>query len=372
MLTIKEVKTKKDVKNFTYFPLKLYKNCPYYVPPFVNEELNLFNKNKNANLKDSDIVGFLAFKDNKLVGRIAGILQKTDNQITGKKRVRVSRIDFIDDLEVSAALFDALFNWAKSIGMEEVHGPLGFNDLDREGLLIYGFDKLSAFEENYTYEYYPKHFEHYGFVKSVDWNEYSVKIPTVVDEKLNKLSDIVKKKYKLKLVEGKKNKIIDKYLNQIFDLIEECYSPLYGVVPINEELKKQYCSQFKLIVSMDYLSLVTNENDELVGFGLVFPSIAKAIQKTKGKILSFHIFSLLKAIKKNDTVDLALVAVKPTYQTKGVAAVIMSKILTNLVKNGVKQAETLLQLENNSNIHALFKNFELDHHKDRRCYIKQI
>lgn len=372
MVTIKQVKTKKDIKEFTYFPLKLYKNCPYYVPPFVSDELNIFNKSKNANLVDSDIVGFLAYKDNKLVGRIAGILQKTDNMITGKNRVRVSRVDFIDDFEVSSALFNAVENWAKELGMNEVHGPLGFNDLDREGLLIRGFDRLSAFEENYTYEYYPKHFENLGYKKSVDWNEYLVNIPNTVDEKLNRLSDIVSKKYKLNLVTGKKNKVIDKYIDKIFDLIHECYSPLYGVVPINEKLIKQYCSQFKLIVSMDYLSLVTNENDELVGFGLVFPSIAKAMQKTKGKILSPHIFSLLKALKQNDTVDLALIAVKPSYSTKGVVAMVMSKILNNFVKNGVKQAETLLQLEDNNNIHALFKNYDLDHHKDRRCYIKQI
>ncbi len=372
MVEIKQVKTKKQVKEFTYFPLKLYKDCPFYVPPFISDELVLFNKKKNANLIDSDIVGFLAYKDGKLVGRIAGILQKQDNQITGKKRVRISRVDFIDDYEVSKALFDSVENWAKEQGMEEVHGPLGFNDLEREGLLIFGFDELSDFEENYSYEYYPKHFEALGYGKSVDWNEYSITIPSEVNPKVLELADRVCKKYNFRTVEGSIGKAIKKYGNAIFDLIEECYSPLYGVVPLNERLKKQFIGQFKLLLTMDYLSLVVNEKDELIGFGLVFPSLAKAMQKTKGKILSPHIFSLLKALKKNDTVDLALVAVKPAYKTKGVAAVIMARNLKNFIKNNIKFAETNLQLENNNEIHLLFKGFEMRNHKNRRCYIKNI
>lgn len=372
MIEIKQVQTKKDVKLFTYFPLKLYKNNPYYVPPFISDELVVFDKKKNANLLDSEIVGFLAYKDNKVVGRIAGILQKSDNQITKKCRVRISRVDFIDDYEVTEKLFSAVENWAKEMGMNEVHGPLGFNDLEREGLLINGFDELSDFEENYSYDYYPKHFEKLGYTKSVDWNEYSISIPSVVDPKIDRLANIVSTRYKLNTVNGTIGKVLDKYSEQIFDLIEECYSPLYGVVPLNDRLKKQFIGQFKLLVSADYLSLVTNEQNELVGFGLVFPSLAKAMQKTKGKILSIHIFSLLRALKHNDTVDLALIAVKPSYSTKGVAAVVMDKIFKSMVKNGIKYAETNLQLENNNNIHNLFSGYNLRHHKDRRCYIKHV
>lgn len=372
MIEIVEVKTRKQVKDFTMFPLKLYKNCPYYVPPFISDEMILFNKKKNANLIDNEIVGFLAYKDKKVVGRIAGILQNIDNEITGKKRVRISRVDFIDDYDVSMALFTSVEEWAKSKGMDEVHGPLGFNDLEREGLLIRGFDELSDFEENYSYEYYPKHFEKLGYGKSVDWNEYSISIPDHVDPKLERLSEAVCKRYKMHTVEGKKNKIIDHYKDQIFDLIEECYSPLYGVVPLNSRLKDQFISQFKLLVSMDYLTIVADENNNLVGFGLVFPSLAKAMQKTKGRILSPHIFSLLKALRKNDTIDLALIAVKPSWQTKGVAAVIMARNIKNFVKNGIKFAETNLQLEDNNSIHALFAGYEMRHHKDRRCYIKSI
>lgn len=372
MIEIVEVKTKKQVKDFTMFPLKLYKNCKYYVPPFISDELVLFNKKKNANLIDNEIVGYLAYKDKKVVGRIAGILQNVDNEITGKKRVRISRVDFIDDYDVSHALFSSVEDWAKSKGMNEVHGPLGFNDLEREGLLIRGFDELSDFEENYSYEYYPKHFEKLGYGKSVDWNEYLISIPSAVDPKLVRLSEAVQKRYKMHTVEGKKNKVIDKYKSQIFDLIDECYGSLYGVVPLNSRIKEQFISQFKLLLTMDYLTLVVDENDTLVGFGLVFPSLAKAMQKTKGRILSPHIFSLLKALKKNDTIDLALIAVKPSWQTKGVAAVIMARNIKNFVKNGIKYAETNLQLEDNNSIHALFDGYEMRHHKDRRCYIKSL
>ena len=372
MVEIVEVKTKKQIKKFTYFPLKLYKDCPYYVPPFISDELIIFDKKKNANLTECEIVGFLAYKEGEIVGRIAGILHKTDNQITGKKRVRISRVDFIDDYEVSAALFKAVEDWARSIGMNELHGPLGFNDLEREGLLIRGFDEMSDFEENYSYDYYPAHFEKAGFGKSVDWNEYLITIPDQVDPKIERLSNAVMKRYNFRTIECGLNKAIKLYKDQIFDLIEECYSPLYGVVPLNERLKKQFIGQFKLLLTMDYLTLVVNEEDQLVGFGLVFPSLAKAMQKTKGKILSPHIFSLLKALKKNDTIDLALIAVKPAYQTKGVAAIILARNIKNFVKNGIKWAETNLQLENNNSIHALFSGFEMRHHKDRRCYIKSI
>lgn len=373
MIEIVEVKTKKHVRDFTMFPLKLYKNCPYYVPPFISDEMILFNRKKNANLIDNEIVGYLAYKNKKVVGRIAGILQNKDNEITGKHRVRISRVDFIDDYDVSNALFSSVEEWAKSKGMDEIHGPLGFNDLEREGLLIRGFDELSDFEENYSYEYYPKHFEKLGYGKSVDWNEYSISIPNTINPRTTALAQKVKERYNIKTIESKhKNKVIDKYKNQIFELIDECYGSLYGVVPLNERLKNQFVSQFKLLVTMDYLTLVVDENDKLIGFGLVFPSLAKAMQKTKGRILSVHIFSLLKALKKNDTIDLALVAVKPSWQTKGVAAVIMERNIRNFIKNNIKYAETNLQLENNNQIHALFSGFEMRHHKDRRCYIKSL
>ena len=372
MIEIVQVKTKKQIKDFTYFPLKLYKDCKYYVPPFISDEMAIFDAKKNANLTESEIVGFLAYKDGEMVGRIAGILHHTDNKITGKKRVRISRVDFIDDYDVSKALFNAVEDWAKGKGMTEVHGPLGFNDLEREGLLIRGFDEMSDFEENYTYPYYPSHFERLGYDKSVDWNEYLITIPTSVDEKVERLAQKSMTRYNLRVVEGKKNKVINAYKDKIFDLVDRCYSPLYGVVPLNEKLKAQFISQFKLLVSMDYLTLVVNEADELVGFSLVFPSLAKAMQKTKGKILSPHIFSLLKALKKNDTIDLALIAVRPDYQTKGVAAIVMARNLRNFIKNGIKYAETNLQLENNNNIHALFTGYKMRHHKDRRCYIKSI
>ncbi len=373
MIEIVEVKTKKQVRDFTLFPLKLYKDCPYYVPPFISDEMMLFNKKKNANLIDNEIVGYLAYKDKKVVGRIAGILQNKDNEITGKRRVRISRVDFIDDYDVSNALFSSVEEWAKSKGMDEVHGPLGFNDLEREGLLINGFDELSDFEENYSYEYYPKHFEKLGYGKSVDWNEYSISIPDTINPRMTTLAQKVKERHNIKTIESKhKNKVIDKYKDQIFQLIDECYSPLYGVVPLNERLKSQFVAQFKLLVTMDYLTLVVDENDVLVGFGLVFPSLAKAMQKTKGRIVSPHIFSLLKALRKNDTIDLALIAVKPSWQTKGVAAVIMERNIRNFIKNNIKYAETNLQLENNNQIHALFAGFEMRHHKDRRCYIKSL
>ena len=373
MVEIVEVKTKKQQKAFVNFQMELYKGNKYFVPPILADEMAIFDRKKNANFEECDMCYYLAYKDGKLVGRIAGILQKASNKKDNHKYVRFSRLDFINDQEVAKALFDAVEKWAKEQGMEYVHGPLGFNDLEREGLLIEGFDQLSCFEENYTYDYYPKLIEACGYGKDIDWLEYRVKVPKQVDEKITRITQKIADKYGLKLVKAKStNEILKKYKDQIFGLLNECYSPLYGVVPITPKMEEQLVSQFRLVVDKKFISMVTNDKDELIGFGLVFPSIAEAMQEAKGRIFSPKIFKLLKAIKHPKVVDTVFIAVKPEYRTKGVPAFIMNQIITNLIELGVEEAESLLQLETNVNIKNIFDNFEKVQHKRRRCYIKKL
>jgi len=253
MVEIVEVKSKKQQKIFVNFQLQLYKDCPYFVPPIVADEMAIFNPKKNANYEDCETVYYLAYKNRQIVGRIAGILQKASNKKTGKKMVRFSRIDFIDDYEVSKALLSAVEKWARSKGMTAVHGPLGFNDLEREGLLIEGFDQMSTYEENYYYPYYMKHLEALGYVKDVDWIEYKVYIPEKPDERTSRLVQKISERYGFREVKIKSKKaLINKYKDQIFKLLNDCYEPLYGVVPITKKLEEQFVSQFALAVNLSF------------------------------------------------------------------------------------------------------------------------
>lgn len=373
MVEIVEVKTKKQQKDFVMFQLDLYKDCKYFVPPIVADELSIFNPKKNANYEDCETIYYLAYKDNKLVGRIAGILQNASNKKNNQKYVRFSRVDFINDKEVAKALFDAVEKWAKSKGMEYVHGPLGFNDLEREGLLIEGFDQMSCFEENYYYDYYKDIIAELGYVKDVDWLEFRFKVPKEKNERAERLSKVLTERYKLHIVPIKsKSKLIKKYRDQIFALLNECYGPLYGVVPITKKLEDQFVSQFKLVISKKLVCLVENEKGDLVGFGLVFPSLSEAMRATKGRIVSAKIFKLLNAIRKPKEIDLALIAVHPDYRTKGVTAFIFNYIQKNLAEMGVEYCESLLQLENNIAIQNQFQEYNGVNHKRRRCYIKKI
>ncbi len=373
MVEIIEVKTKKQQKAFVNFQLKLYKDCPYFVPPIVSDELSIFNPKKNANYEDCETVYYLAYKDKKIVGRIAGILQMASNKKTGKKMVRFSRIDFVDDYEVSKALIGAVEKWARSRGMEAVHGPLGFNDLEREGLLIEGFDQMSTYEENYYYPYYMKHLEALDYVKDVDWIEYKLFVPDKPDERTSRLAEKISERYGFREVKiNSKKELIRKYKDQIFKLLNDCYAPLYGVVPITKKLEEQFVDQFILVVNLRYLCLVVDKEDKLIGFGLAFPNFAKSMQKMKGKLVSPHIFGLLRDLKHPKVCDLALFAVDQAYRTKGVTAFIFNKILNNFIEDKVEYLESLLQLEDNISIQNQFDGFEREFHKRRRCYIKDI
>ncbi|MBP5651694.1 MAG: hypothetical protein J6X00_03400 [Clostridia bacterium] len=373
MIEVKEVKTKKQIKEFIEFPLELYKGNPCFVPPLYGDEMKMFKPNY-VYYDQAEAVCFNAYMNEKIVGRIQAILQKVANEKWGQKRVRFTRFDCINDQRVANMLFDAAAEWAKSKGMEEIVGPLGFSDLEREGMLIEGFDELSTFEEQYNYAYYPTLVENYGFIKDVDWVERKIYAPKEHNDRLKRLSEMVLKKYKLHFGEAKNtNDFLRKYADAFFEILDKTYENIYGTVPFTDGMKKMMISNFKLIIDIKYVAVILDENDNVVCFGLCFPSIAKAVQKSGGRLTPGAIIRLLRAIKKPDIIDLGLVGVLPEYAMKGVSAAIFAGLMDMLVTNkNIKYAETNLNLEDNANIINQWKNFDAVLHKRRRSYIKKI
>lgn len=373
MIEIKEVKTKKDIKTFVNFPHTLYKGNKNYVPFLNIDEVNKFDEKKNESYEDCDVKCYLAYKDGKVVGRVAGIIQRLYNQKVNEKRVRFSRFDCINDTEVSRALFSTVEAWAKEMGMELIHGPMGYNDLDREGLLIEGFEHMSTFEEQYNHEYYASLIEDYGFKKEVDWVEYRIFSPKEPNERIERVAQVVSKRYKLKVVRPKSVKgFIKEYKEQFFQTLDEAYSPLYGVVPFSDKMKESLIDQFSLILKKDFIVAVVDEQGKMVGFGLVFPSMSEAVNKSQGKLLPFGIFRILKQINKPKSIDLGLIAIKPEYQNKGVNTLILSVLIKGMIEKKIEYAETNLMLEHNTRIQSQWDIFDYIQHKRRRSYVKEI
>ncbi len=370
MLVIKEVKTKKEVKAFVEFPLNLYKNNAYFVPPLYGDEVKVI---KNPKIYECDSVYYLCYKDNKVVGRISGIIQHSSNNKWNQKRIRFTRFDSIDDQEVANLLFSTVEAWAKERNVEEIVGPLGFSDLEREGLLIEGFDELSTFEEQYNYPYYQKLIENYGFVKEVDWLESQIIPPAEIDERYTRISEHILKKYNLHYTNCKNiREFIKRYADQFFTLLDETYSQLYGTVPLTEQMKKEILVQFKLLLSLKYISTVVDENDKLVAFGIILPSISKAVQNSGGRLTIPTILRILKSARNPEILDLALIGVTEEYRAKGVISAIFYPMMLMMKSGQVKYCETNLNLENNTNILNQWKNFESIQHKRRRSFIKKI
>jgi hypothetical protein len=372
MLEIKEVKTKTDLKKFIKFPHKLYSKSPYWVPPLFFDEMSTLNKDKNPAFEYCEAKYWLAYRDGEIVGRIAGILNNRYVEKWGKKDARFSWVDFIDDEEVSRLLFKTVEDWAKSKGMEAVQGPLGFCDLDREGMLIEGFNELGMMITNYNYPYYPQHLEKMGYRKETDWVEYEIKVPDSIPEKVERINQAVLKRLNLRILDAKKPKDLLPYAHGVFELINDAYKDLFGVVTLTDRQMETYVKQYFGFVNVDYVRFILDENNKLVAFGIAMPSLSKALKKCGGNILPFGFINLLRALKKNDRVDLYLVAVKPELQSKGINAMLMTEINKTAIKNKIKVAETGPELETNTKIQALWKHYETRQHKKRRCFVKEL
>lgn len=373
MVTVKEVKTAKDIKEFIEFPLRLYKDCPYFVPPLYSDEKKLLKS--GGNNENAEAMFYLAQQDGKTVGRIQGIIQHQHNEKQNAAQMRFTRFDTVEDGAVAKALFDAVESWGREKGMTEIIGPLGYSDMDREGLLVEGFAENSTFEEQYNYAYYGPILEQLGFVKDVDWLEYELTAPEKPNEMLRRVSDRVMQMNKLHVADSSamsKKEYIDRYRDGFFDCLDECYRELYGTVPISRQTQNELIDQFMLIINKKYLVFICDENDRVVGFGLCFPGMGDALKKSGGRLTPAALVRLLKTVKNPKVLDLGLVAVRPEYQKKGVNAVLLQGILDMLTDGSVEKCETNLNLETNTAVQAQWKYFTARQHKRRRSYKKTI
>ena len=370
---VKEVQSRKDLKKWVEFPNKLYKKVDAYVPFLSNDEIDTFTESKNPGYEYCETKLFLAYRDNEIVGRIGGLINHAANKKWNQNRLRFTRFDFIDDLEVSKALFDAVVSWGKSFGYDEIIGPIGFHDIDHEGMLIEGFDELNMSITFYNYPYYIKHMENLGLEKEVDWVEYLLTVPNEPSEKLQKLNDFLLKRSKVELVKYTKSKDVYQDAFKAFDVVDEAFSVLFGTVPLTDKVIKKTIDDYIPLVNLKYVTIVKYEG-EIIGFALMVPSIAKALKKSNGKLFPFGLFRMLKALKgKNDTLEMFLVAIKPEFQSKGIPVILINDMLKTCVENGVKYCETGPELEHNKNVQSMWRNFDdVRQHKRRRCWIKKI
>lgn len=370
---IREIGTKKELKKFIKFGINLYKNCEFAAPPLLVDDLLNLSKGSNPALDFCETAYFLAYKENKIAGRIAAIINPVANERWNQKNARFGWVDFIDDAEVTTALFDAAEKWAKSKGMIAIQGPLGFTDFDHEGTLIEGYDKLGTLATIYNYSYYPEHIERNGYVKEIDWNEYLITVPEVFPEKYFRIAEIVKEKFNLTPKRFKSRKeIVNNYAQKIFDLLNLCYQDLYGYTKLNDKQIHFYTKLYFSFFRLDTVSVVVDEKDDVVALGIAMPSFTKALQKAKGRLFPLGWCYMLRALKKNDLVDLYLMAVHPDYQNKGVNSILFADLMPQFAKNGYKFAESNPELETNTRMSSQWGSFEYVNHKKRRVYKKEI
>lgn len=372
MIEIKEVKTKKQQKEFLDFPNKLYKGNSCYVPPLYMDEKKIFSKNYVYN-DTCEAVYFNAYEDGRMVGRVSGIIQRASNEKRNEKRVRFTRLDGIDSADVFEALMNAVETWGAQKGMDTICGPLGFSDLEREGLLIEGFDELSTFEEQYNAPYYASHLENLGYAKEVDWTESKIRAPKDYDGSLDKMADFILKRYNLHIGTAKNtNDFLKKYGDAFFELLDVAYADIYGTVPFTEGMKNMMYDNFRLIIDLKHVAVILDENERPVCLGLCFPSIARAVQKSSGHLTPAAIVRVLSAIKHPKIIDLGLVGVDPEYANRGISVVVSAALMRMLNEDGVEYAETNLNLEDNYAIQNQWKRFDETKHKRRRAYVKSL
>ena len=375
-VTIKKVTTRKDLKRFIRFNYELYKHNPYSVPDLYDDMLKTFDKHKNPAFEFCEADYFLAYKEGRLAGRVAAIINRRANEHWNRQEVRFGWIDFVDDPEVSQALIDTVMQWGKERGMTHIQGPLGFTDLDAEGMLVEGYDQLSTMATIYNYPYYPQHMERMGFAKDTDWVEYKIYVPDVIPDKHKRIAELVQRKYNLKIkkyTSGKK--IAADYGQAIFELVNEAYSPLYGFAPLSQRQIDQYVKMYLPILDLRMVTLITDADDRLIGVGISMPSLAKALQKSHGRLLPFGWYHLLKALffkRRSHILDLLIVAIKPEYQNKGVNALLFSDLIPVYQKLGFQYAESNPELELNGKVQAQWEYFRTEQHKRRRAFIQAI
>lgn len=370
MLKIIEVNSRREMKAFVAFPLELYKDNPYYVPGIMKDDLDNFDSNKNPAFEFCRFKLWLVYKDEKIAGRIAAIINDIAIEKFNENRGRFGYVDFIDDFEVSSLLFKTAEDWLKSNDIDKVQGPLGFSDLDEEGMLTEGFDEMGTMTTIYNASYYPEHLKKLGYDIDVTWYEYEVKISKIGNEKLIDFSNRIRLKYDLDIVKLKNSKDLLPYINDFFNLLNLAYEDLYNITPLNEKQMQYYTKKYFSFIHPDFVKFIVNKNQELVAFGIGFPSLSQALKKANGRLLPFGLLHIYRAFKVNNRVEMLLVAVNPSYQRKGIPAILFTEFIESFDKNHITFADLNPQLEENNSVRNHWKNFETRQHKKRSSFVK--
>ena len=374
-ITIKKVRDKTLLKKFVYFNINLYKGCEQYVPPLIYDEFATLNRDKNPAFDHCEAEYFLAYKNGEIVGRIAAIINHKANEIWKQKYARFSFVDFIDDAEVANKLFGTAESWARHKGMDHIHGPMGFTDLDHEGLLIEGYDRISTMLTSYSYPYYKTHIERLGYTKDQDWNEYLIPIPKEVPERFDRVGKVVQKRFGLIVKHFEDKKELSKYARDVFVLLNKAYKNLYGYVELSDKQIDYYVNMYIPMLRLEFFTVVLRQEDhKLVGFGIGLPSLALALQKAKGKFMPAGWFHLYRALKSNNNkvLDLLLIGVDPEYQGKGVNALIFNEFIPAANRLGFEVAESNPELALNNRVQSMWDGMGAELHKKRRAYIKEL
>jgi len=373
MITIKVVSSPKELRRFVEFPNKLYRENKFYVPQLVSADMAALDPKKNHAFEFCEAKYWLAYNEQgEIVGRIAGIINREYNKKTGISYARFGWLDFIDDHEVVTALFNAAESWAKKKGMQIVSGPLGFLEFDASGVLVEGFDEYPTAYGKYNFPYYEEHIKQLGYVKDTDWIEFQVTVPEVIPEVYGRFARMIEEKENLHVVQFKSKRDLSLYFDRIFDLLNQAYRNIHGFSELSQGQIDDLKSQFVPQVNLDFISVVANEKDEVVGFGICLPSLSLALQKAHGKLFPFGFIHILKALRKNDTLDTLLISIADDYRNKGVNSIIFDHTSKGIIKHGIKYIETTRELENNHNVINLWGKFETRLHKRARCYIKEL
>ena len=374
-VVVKKVSSRREMRTFISFAYNLYKNHPCYVPNLLSDDAATLDRKKNHAFEFCEADYFLAYKDGKVAGRVAAIINHKANEAWNVRQVRFGWIDFIEDIEVLEALLKTVSDWGRERGMTDIAGPLGFTDFDPEGMLVDGFDKMGTMITIYNYEYYPAFFERLGYHKEVDWVEYLIRLPESLPERFEKMANMVMEKNRLKIRHLTMSDIRkEKYGHKMFRLINECYKDLYGYSMLTEKQMDQYVSQYLTFIDLRMVTFIENLEGELVACGITLPSLAMALKKARGRLFPFGWMHLLNALYVNrpDTLDLLLVAAKPEYRSKGLNSVMFYDLIPSLIKLGFKYAESNPELETNLKVQTLWSTFDSQIHKRRRVYTKSL
>jgi GNAT superfamily N-acetyltransferase len=372
MVELREVRSNRDLNEFIGFPYKLYSGHPYWVPPLWIDEKSTLSSRKNPAFEYCEARYWLAEREGRVVGRIAAIRNDKYIEKWGERYLRFGWLDFEDDPEAVEALFGAVEGWAREQGMSAVHGPLGFTDLDPEGLLIEGFEERGTLPMIYNHPYYPEQLDRLGYQKDVDWLQFEIEVPDDIGAKFKRLKKLVFERNNLRLLKPARAKDLLPYGEGIFEVINKAYANLYGVVPLNDEQVRTYIKQYLSFVRPEFIKLIVNEHDEVIAFAISIPRLTEALQKSRGRLLPFGFLHLLRALKRPQELVFYLLGVRPDYQNKGVNAILLSELYDECIRHGIKSVQTCGELEHNSNVVSLMKNFEHRLNKRRRCYIKQL